>query len=330
MLIKIENPDRIPDPDALSGRTAKVAPGRRGLIARTTLSFSLTLTFLLPHAAFAQQATSLLGKPLHPAKPSEKLLERLAEHQKNYEADPSADNLIWFARFQAYSGDYRAAIETLTKGIQQYPDDARMFRHRGHRYISIREFDKAIADFDRAIELIDGKPNEIEPDGMPNERNIPVSTLHGNIWYHKGLAHYLKAEWNEALKAYQTCQRTGENDDNIVSSGHWIHSILSRMGKHDEAKKSLENIEHDMDIIENHSYHRACLFYKGLITAEELTGGLDDTPSGDSIRYAYANWLLTHGNTAEAKAAMEKIVAADGWASFGHIAAEADLARMRK
>ena len=32
----------------------------------------------------------------------------------------------------------------------------------------------------------------------------------------------------------------------------------------------------------------------------------------------------------QAKAALKKIVAADGWASFGHIAAEADLARMRK
>ena len=52
-------------------------------------------------------------------------------------------------------------------------------RHRGHRYISIRQLDNAISDFEHAASMIDGQPNEIEPDGMPNARGIPVSTLQG-------------------------------------------------------------------------------------------------------------------------------------------------------
>jgi len=46
------------------------------------------------------------------------------------------------------------------------------------------------------------KPNQIEPDGLPNAKNIPISTLKGNIWYHLGLAYYLKGDFENALWAY--------------------------------------------------------------------------------------------------------------------------------
>ena len=301
---------------------------RRPVLVATWLTLVAGWMTAGAEVVIAQQGTSLLGKPLTSAAPNESLLAKLETHNKNFAADPSADNLIWVGRFQAYCGDYRAAIATFTSGIEQFPGDARMLRHRGHRWITVREFDKAIADLDQAIEWIEEQPDQIEPDGIPNTRGTPISTLHGNIYYHKGLAHYLKADWPAALQAYQACQRCGQNDDNIVSSGHWIFCTLSRMGKADEAHQSLQNVKAEMDIIENQSYHQACLFYRGVISAEQLLQGLDSTPAGDSVRYAYANWLLCQGKTEAAKSAMREIVAANGWASFGHIAAEADLARM--
>ena len=304
----------------------------RGLNARGILYLCCAFSFCFPTAyAQGQQTTSLLGKPLASPPANAKVLEQLENRKKIYAAEPTADHLIWLGRFQAYSGDYRSAIETFTSGIEQFPDDARMRRHRGHRYITLRQFDEAIEDFDKAIQLIDGRPNQIEPDGMPNPQNIPVSTLHGNIYYHKGLAHYLKGEWPEALEAYQTCQKIGKNDDNLVSSGHWIYSILQRMGKPKAAERSLANIRINMNVIENHSYHRACLFYKGLISREDLLKELDPSPSGDSLKYAYANWLQTAGNAPqEAERELKKIISSKGWSAFGHIAAESDLARKQR
>ena len=41
---------------------------------------------------------------------------------------------------------YRQAIETYSSGIEQKPDWAPLYRHRGHRYITVREFTKAQAD----------------------------------------------------------------------------------------------------------------------------------------------------------------------------------------
>src|SRR4029078_11810488 len=94
----------------------------------------------------------------------------------------------------AYLARSRDAIETFSEGIEKHPDDARLYRHRGHRYITVREFPKAIEDLTKAAQLRSGKPVQVEPDGQPNARNIPTSTLQSNIYYHLGLAHYLSGD----------------------------------------------------------------------------------------------------------------------------------------
>ncbi len=275
------------------------------------------------------EAISLLGDTLRSNPPSAAAVAKFEERKANYEADPSADNWIWYGRFIAYQGKYNEAIDAYTEGIEKYPDDARFYRHRGHRYISIREFDKAIADFTKAEALREGMENEIEPDGAPNAQNIPVSTLHGNIYYHLGLAHYLKGELEPALAAYQKAIGASRMDDNIVSGTHWVYMILRKLGREEEAIKALEPIHKDMEIIENFAYHELCLFYKGELPLEELTkSGEGALSSNDAVNYGIGNWYFYNGEAARAKETYEAILAKKGWASFGYIAAEADLHRM--
>ena len=47
--------------------------------------------------------------------------------------------------------------------------------------------------------LVAAKPDEVEPDGAPNARGIPRSTLQSNIWYHLGLAQYLAGDFDGIL-----------------------------------------------------------------------------------------------------------------------------------
>ena len=218
---------------------------------------------ILPDVPDGAQAVSLLtGEALVSPAPSEDALEELAEARADYEKDPTdAENIIWYGRRMAYAGDYRSAIEIFSEGIEKFPADARMYRHRGHRYISIREFDSAIADLEKAAELIEGAENKMEPDGLPNALNIPVSSLHGNIWYHLGLAYYLKQDWDDAYRAYLNGFNAGQNDDNRVSTTHWLYMIACRKGDQDAALAALESISADMNVIENMSYHCLDLFY---------------------------------------------------------------------
>jgi len=281
----------------------------------------------LPEVPEGAQALTLSGKPLFSATPGQAALDQLADANKNYDADPNdAENIIWYGRRTAYTGDFRGAIEIFSEGIEKFPNDDRMYRHRGHRYISIREFDRAIADLEQAAKLIEGKENETEPDGQPNEQNIPVSSRHGNIWYHLGLAYYLKQDWENAFRAYQNGFNSGRNDDNRVSTTHWLYMIKRRMGDEEDAVKVLDVITADMTVIENFSYHQLCLFYKGEMTVEELVGDNEDTPSGASTAYGLANWYYYNGQDDKATKHLNALVDTNSWAAFGFIAAEADLA----
>ena len=281
----------------------------------------------LPDVADGAQAMTLSGKPLYSAAPGQASLDQLAAAKKNYDENPGdADTIIWYGRRTAYTGDFRGAIEIFSEGIEKFPQDDRMYRHRGHRYISIREFDRAIADLEQAAMLIEGKQNETEPDGQPNEQNIPVSTRHGNIWYHLGLAYYLKQDWENAFRAYQNGFNAGRNDDNRVSTTHWLYMIRRRLGDEEGAAKVLDVITTDMNVIENFSYHKLCLFYKGEMTIAELIGDGEDTPSGASAAYGLANWYYYSGQKETATEQLEALVASNSWAAFGFIAAEVDLA----
>ena len=136
--------------------------------------------------------TTPLGKSYPIPDPSEEALADFEVAKEDYEASPNdVEAVIWYGRRTAYLGRSRQAIAIYTERIKNFPEDARLYRHRGHRYISIRNYEAAIADLEKAASMIQGQADQIEPDGMPNAQNIPLSSLHSNVWYHLGLAYYL-------------------------------------------------------------------------------------------------------------------------------------------
>ena len=273
-----------------------------------------------------QVYVSPLGKELVLAEPSQKMLDKYTEAKLDYDTDPSdIENIIWYGRRTAYLGRYDDAIKIYTEGINQFPEDARLYRHRGHRYISIRKFDEAVADLEKASQLIEGTVNEVEPDGMPNAQNIPVSTLHGNIWYHLGLAYYLIHDYEKAYDAYVNCRESGSKPDNIVSSTNWLYMIQRRMGNEALAKQMLDPIEEGAIIIENTDYYNLCRFYKGLIPMDSLQLTDEDSPSSDALKYGMVNWYFYNGDKEQSRKLFEDIVDGNSWTSFGYIVAESDI-----
>lgn len=275
------------------------------------------------------ETISLLGDTLRSAMPSRTIVDHYEARKAAYEAAPdSLALLIWYGRFAAYAGQYREAVAIYTMGLEKFPNDSRLLRHRGHRYITLREFDKAIADLALASELIEGTVNKIEEDGMPNDKNIPVSTQHGNIYYHLGLAYYLDRQLLKALDSFKKCLSTSNSPDNVVSATHWIYMIQNRMGRKTAGDNYLRNITANMDVIENTAYYKACLFYKGLLPLEEINRPDENgNPSDTALRYAIGNWMWYTGNPQKGQEVYREILKGDDWASFGYIAAETDLAK---
>jgi tetratricopeptide (TPR) repeat protein len=287
----------------------------------------------LPNADEGVEAISASGQFLRRPPPPNVPSSEFLDAEQKYRADPTdIDTAIWYGRRLAYTGRYREAIQIFTEAIEHSPRDPRLYRHRGHRWITLRLFDHAIVDLEFAASLIGGTDDVVEPDGQPNAAGIPTSTLHTNIWYHLGLARFLKGDYAGALPAYEHCLAASGNDDMRVATLYWRFHALARAKGETAAIESIQDVTPDLKLLENHSYHRLLLHYRGLITHEELIQ--DDATQLDraTIGFGIGHWRLVRGDRDRAQADFESVVAdvekpGTHWAAFGFIAAEAELTR---
>jgi tetratricopeptide (TPR) repeat protein len=278
------------------------------------------------------RAGSSVNAPQPTAAARREMEAKLAEARAAYERNPrDADAAIWYGRRTAYLGRFDDAISIYTGGIALHPRDARLYRHRGHRYITLRCFDAAVKDLERAAKLMRGKPDEVEPDGQPNARNTPTGTTKTNIYYHLGLARYLRGDFKKALAAYRECLKYSRNPDMLVAAAHWLYMTLRRLEREREAEQILALVQADMDVIENRDYHRLLLMYKGELRPEKLLADVAKQEAAlgfASTAYGVGNWYLYTKEPEKALRVFLRVVGGPQTTSFGFIAAEAELRRM--
>jgi tetratricopeptide (TPR) repeat protein len=253
--------------------------------------------------------------------------EKLDKARLDYEKDTTnADAIIWFGRRLAYLGRYEEAIRIFSRGLVHHSTDARLLRHRGHRWITLRCFDAAISDLERAANLIRGLPDETEPDGLPNSLNQPTSTLQSNIWYHLGLAYYLKGNNPKAIQAYRKGLEVSKSPDMYVAMVNWLFITLKKQNAGKKACELLMAVNSDMKLLESGDYLKILLLHK-------LRSGAAPTDpnslSSSTYGYGYGMYQLLNGKKVEAKAIFEKLVSGNQWSSFGYIAAEQELKKLR-
>jgi tetratricopeptide (TPR) repeat protein len=241
----------------------------------------------------------------------------VAATEKKLAADPNnLELIIGLGRAQAGVWWYNDAIATFTRGIKLAPNNPMLYRLRGHRYITIRQFDKALTDLKQAVALngAGGKDPDLDFD----------------IWYHLALAHYLRGEFPKAAEAYEKCRELSKNDDKLIAVSDWLYMTYRRMKKDAEAAKVLERITPQMQVMENKSYYDRLLFYKGLKKEGDLVNLSKATDLEiATLGYGVGNWHLYNGNRAKAEEYFQRIVSGNHWPAFGFIAAEAELSRKK-
>lgn len=271
------------------------------------------------------------------------------------------DRILHAARLAAFLDRHDKAVELLDRAIEADPHDPRLFRYRGHRNLTLRNYEQARADFIRATELIEGTTDEhefyqrdVEPDLyeiiMGNEdavrdQHIPVtvetraqfadyykSTLHGSIWYHLAVANYLLGDYDAAHEAFERAAQTQIDDDLAVAILDWRYMSLRRAGREEDAAALLEGVhtdEFDVNGTEDF-YLRRLRMYTGQVTPEQL---LDET--GDSYLsvatqgYGVGNWHYYNGDKDRARKVFEQVLKHGFKNAFGYMAAERDLAALQ-
>lgn len=266
--------------------------------------------------------------PLTPDKLAER--EKLLEEARAMQPGDSPDRAILVGRRLSHLGRHQEAIAEFTKAITQHPRDARLLRHRGHRYVTTRRFDLAIADLERAAGLIAGTPDEIEPDTQPNPKAGPVNTLHSSIWYHLGLAYYLTRDFANAERCWREGVRLADNPDKVCSTSYWLYLALRRLGRHDEAQKLLAPIQSDWKLVESGSYQALLLVFRGERRADAILEAARNDPEPvpfPTVAFGLSEWFSFNRDEARADALRREIVKGSMWPAFGFIAAEAELAK---
>lgn len=273
-----------------------------------------------------QQATSLFGEALFAM---EDTTGAIAEADATLAEDPGNVELIIAAgRVRRNFWQYRQAMELYTRAMELAPDDWRPYRFRGHRHISVREFDQAVADLERAREL---------------------APMNWDVAYHLGLAYFVSGRFDEAADEYlrclglaeapeareaetegfRSCSENSDDPESFVAMTEWAVRAAWRSGRDAVAAELLERVPSDLEIGENIAYYHDLLFYKGELSADDLLG--PDAPyRKETVGYGVVNWYLFQGDTAQAIELLNELVQDPWWPGFGRISAESELHRLTR
>ena len=144
-----------------------------------------------------EQGYSFAGDPLFSNPVDDTRLAELNVLAAPLEAKTSLteEEYIELGRYYISANRFRDAIDLYTRGLEAYPESFRLRRHRGHRYINVRELDNAIVDLEQAVALIGDEHTDVFEYNGSGE---PTATYEHWTYYHIGLYHYLNENWVEA------------------------------------------------------------------------------------------------------------------------------------
>jgi len=232
----------------------------------------------------------------------------IARAERALAADPrNVDRIIQLGVAQSGVRQFREAIETFTRGLASSPENALLYRWRGHRYLSVREFDRAMDD------LLHG--NRLD------------STNYG-IWYHLGIVRFARGDFDGAADAFQHAQPRAPDAGELAGATDWLWMSLSRAGRAAEARAMLDRRPDSLPV--NNAYSQRLRLYRGAIGPDEVITPADTIDVAiATLSYGVGNWYLVRGDTARARNWFGRSVRSGGWPGFGFIISEVELGRLR-
>jgi Flp pilus assembly protein TadD len=232
----------------------------------------------------------------------------IARAQAALTADPkNVERYIQLGVAQSGARQFREAIQTFTRGMAVAPNDPMLHRWRGHRYLSVREFDKAQADLTKGLAL--------------------DSTNYG-VLYHLGIVRFVRGDFAGAAQMFTRAQPRAPDAGELAGSTDWLWMSLMRAGRKAEAEAMLARRPDSLPV--DNAYARRLKLYRGEIGPEAVITPADTADvQAATLAYGLGNWYLVRGDTAKAKSYFERSVKSGGWPGFGFIVSEVELKRLK-
>ena len=290
------------------------------------------------------QGTSLLGQPMvtSPARNANvaatETLERAARDAKAaFESNMTVDTATWYGRILFYQGYTKESAAVYDQALKRFPNSGKLLRHRAHRHVSLREFDKSIELGLKAAKLYENQPLEREkpgPDYFPGDPDV----VQYYLYYHLGQAYFGKHDFDNAAKWFAKSAEAASFTRDLearTANGYWEYLSLARGGRLRDAQKVLD--DYDLTLFEVHpkggsdTYFDGLQLFKGNRAADSFFSDKDSgrafaTADGvaASTAYSLANYYILRGEAEKAKPWLQRSINVDSWSFFARIQAEAD------
>jgi tetratricopeptide (TPR) repeat protein len=215
--------------------------------------------------------------------------------------------IIQLGQAQSAARQFREAIATFGSGLAIAPRDPMLYRCRGHRYLSVRELDRALDDLSRGFAL--------------------DSTNYG-VLYHLGIVWFARGDFARAADVFTRAQPFAPDAGELAGATDWLWMALARGGRSAEARQMLDR--HPDSLPVNNAYTRRLSLYRGQIGPDEVLTPADTSDVAvATLSYGLGNWYLVRGDTARARTWFDRSVQSGGWPAFGFILSEIELQRLR-
>lgn len=231
------------------------------------------------------------------------------------------DSHIWLGRRLDYAGRVCDAVDAFTDGLKAFPDSYKLYRFRARDLTRARQFDAALADYRKALELMGDTPDTFEPDGLPNKVGLTISTYRGNIIYYHAQTSFATGDYRTMVAGMAKSLAIAPDfarDDMRVPTAYWTYIAYRKMGEHQKARAAIDAIEPGLQLIENDIYYQAVQIMQGRLKPADVAGTTDST-----IKFAIAMERRFAGDEAGAKVLLTEIVQEN---PQGHWPSEAELA----
>lgn len=205
---------------------------------------------------------------------------------------------------------YDIAINDYSKLLICEPFNSMLYRNRGHRYLSISEFDKAVADLIMSTRLF--------PDYWKN-------------WNYIGMIYYFKGEYEKSILYYNRAMlETGVDSPFYVAMVNWKYLALMKLGRNSEANDLINGFNAPKKTLDN--YRDLVYLYRGTLSVEEIEKKLkEDINEIYKSTYCFGLGMYYYFNGHKEKSVnlfKDFINSSDVWFALGYMGVQAELKRI--
>jgi tetratricopeptide (TPR) repeat protein len=242
------------------------------------------------------------------------------DHKDNAKALASADRAIALAPGDQYAHLLRCrslaglrrheeAVQACSESLRLKPNSAEALRDRGHYYLNLGRIELGLADLERAASM------------TKDDRGV---------YYHLGLAHYLRGDFAAAATAYQGCLRHSTDEGARTECRAWLYPSLLRAGREAEARGLLRDITSASLPGHPGNYQDRLLLFSGARTEAQVaaTMSAEGALSETTVGYTLGLWHLLQGRSQQARAYFQRVLDTGYTTSWGYRAAASEMQRL--